>query len=61
MGKYTKAIVAAVSAALVTVSTFVAPTSTAGHIVTVALAAAGAVGVYWFPNDAPKSAPPPAA
>jgi len=48
--KYAKAIVAVIGAALTAASTFVAPGSTWGHIVTIALAAVTAAGVYAVPN-----------
>lgn len=56
---YAKAVAAGVAAAAVSISTFVAPASTVGHVITVVLAVLGAYGVFAVKN-ADKDAPPKA-
>ncbi len=50
MGKYAKAIVAVIGAALTAASGFVAPGSAWSHVVTIGLAAVTAASVYAVPN-----------
>lgn len=55
--KYSKAIIAVVGAGLTAATGLVAPDSTWGHIITIALAIATAAGVYLVPNDPASGAP----
>jgi len=56
---YTKALVAALTAALLAAQTAIPMSPVWRGWVTVGLAALGAVGVYWFPNRPAPTAPPP--
>lgn len=48
--KAAKFVVGLVTAVAVALSTIYGPDTTAGHVITVVLAIAGAVGVYLVPN-----------
>lgn len=50
MGKYAKTIVAVITAAATGLLTVYGPDTQVGHILTVIVAIAGAVGVYAVPN-----------
>lgn len=54
MGKYAKTIVAVVSAVGTALLTVYGPDTQVGHVLTVVIAVAGALGVYLVPN-APAS------
>ena len=54
--KAAKFVVGLVTAVGVALSTIYGPDTTVGHVVTIALAVAGAIGVYLTPNAPP--APP---
>jgi len=54
MGQYAKGIVAVITAVLVSISTLVAADTTAGKVITIALALVGAISVYLVPNTVSK-------